>query len=55
MEHSLFSEGNSYSANQEIPPVLLNPKAHYRVQKSLPPVPTLSQMNSAYIFSPQFP
>jgi len=29
-------EGNSYSASQEIPHIVLDPKVHYRILKSPP-------------------
>ena len=36
-----FCEANPFSANQEIPSILWNPKAHYRYYKDLPPKPCM--------------
>jgi hypothetical protein len=48
-------EANSHSASQEIPHLLWNPTVHYRVHKSPPLDPILSQAHQAHTFPSYFP
>ena len=52
MKHSYSWETNRFSASQEIPRILWNPKVHHRVYNSLPPVLILSQINPVYALHP---
>jgi hypothetical protein len=48
MQHSPSWEVNRFAASQDIPRVLLNPKALYHIQKCTPPVSILSQLNPVH-------
>jgi hypothetical protein len=48
MEQIPTWEANQFSASQEIPRILWNPKVHYLIQKLQLPAPNLSQINPVH-------
>ena len=51
-EQSPSCDTNRFSASQEIPRNTWNPKFHYRIHKSLQPVPILSPINPVHATIP---
>jgi hypothetical protein len=45
MQHTPFWKTNSFLTSQQLPRILWNPKVHYRLHKSSPPVAILSHIN----------
>jgi len=54
MQHSRSWDDNRFSASQEIPLILRNPKVHYRIHKCPPPDPILSQLDPVHFPSSSY-
>jgi hypothetical protein len=54
MEHRLSWEANRFSASQEIPRILWNPKVHYCSHNCPPTVPVLSHLDPLHSPTPYF-
>ena len=52
MEQSPSCEADRFSASQEIPCILWNPKVHHRIHKCPLPAPVLSQLHSVHVHHP---
>ena len=49
MEQTPSWEANRFSASQEIPHILWNPKVHFRIHKFPPPAPVLSHLDPVHV------
>jgi len=51
MEQNHYWKVNQFSASQEIPRILWNPKAHYNIHNFRPPVPILSKIDALLLLT----
>ena len=52
MQHSPSWQAGRFSASQEIPRILCNPKVQYSIYKCTTPVPVLSQLDPVHAPKP---